>query len=177
MPLLQCTRKLQKAIGIKKSDLAEQELTSSILGSWHVNLINISQCDCALFVNNATLFNFLIPDVRKNHIQQLDKLFTAFLSCVLAEEGIDEVIRNNIQQGYKNLGFANTSSRKIIGSMNELAIMYTYHIEDEGGIHTAMLPEIIRHMNRVILSALPAYYPIYALQDLLGLPRQMQPFR
>ncbi|TSA39072.1 MAG: hypothetical protein D4R63_10005 [Methylococcaceae bacterium] len=173
MPQLHCTKKLQKAMGLKPADTVQQELTSSILGSWHVNLININHCDCVLFVNDATLFNFLIPDVSKEQFHQLDQLFRDFLLCVLAEEGIDDVLRAKLLKDYGNISFANTNSKKVLGSMNELAFMYAYYIEKEGGINTPMLPEIIRQMNRVIMSALTAHYPINALQDLLGLQRRM----
>lgn len=173
MPQLHCTKKLQQAMGLKQTDLVEQELTSSILGSWHVNLINIKNCDCVLFVNNATLFNFLIPNVSKEQLHQLAQLFRDFLLCVLAEEGIDDVLRANLLKDYENISFANTTSKKIIGSMNELAFMYAHYIENERDINTPMLPQIIHQMNRVIMSALTAHYPINALQDLLGLQRRM----
>jgi len=47
--------------------------------------------------------------------------------------------------------YANTNSKKVLGSMNELAFMYTCHFEEDS-IHSYRLPEIVRSMNRVIMN-------------------------
>ena len=44
MQLIRCTGKLQKEMGLKKSDLCEAIPKFSYLGSWHANLIFIDRC-------------------------------------------------------------------------------------------------------------------------------------
>ena len=58
MQLIRCTKKLQKEMGLKQSDLCAEEPCFSYLGSWHVNLIHFDRRKCVLFVNDKTLFNF-----------------------------------------------------------------------------------------------------------------------
>ena len=59
MQLIRCTKKLQKAMGLKEADLVRHEPEFSFLGSWHANLIHIDRRKCVLFTNDKTLFNFL----------------------------------------------------------------------------------------------------------------------
>ena len=75
MQLIQCTKKLQKEMGLKQSDLYVEEPRFLCLGPWHANLIHIDQRKCVLFVNNKTLFNFIAPDVSRAQIRELEKLF------------------------------------------------------------------------------------------------------
>ncbi|MGZ4956030.1 MAG: DUF6933 domain-containing protein [Methylobacter sp.] len=44
---MRCTKKLQTAIGLKKSDLVESEVEIGFT-SWHLNLIEIDGCSCLL---------------------------------------------------------------------------------------------------------------------------------
>lgn len=50
-------------MGLKPSDLCTEEPRFSYLGSWHANLIQIDRRKCLLFVNERTLFDFIMPDV------------------------------------------------------------------------------------------------------------------
>ena len=87
MQLIRCTKKLQKEMGLKQSELCEEESSFSYLGPWHANLIHIDRRKCVLFVNDKTLFNFIAPDVSRAQIRELDKLFKDYLLCVVADAG------------------------------------------------------------------------------------------
>ena len=67
-------------MALKQSDLCEEEPHFSYLGPWHANLIHIDRRKCVLFVNDKTLFNFMVPDLSKAQIRDLDKLFKSYLS-------------------------------------------------------------------------------------------------
>ena len=86
MQLIRCTKKLQKEMGLKPKELNEQEPTSGILGTWHANLLLINRRKCVLFVNDKTLFNFLIPGVKKEQLRKLDQHFRNYLQCILAAQ-------------------------------------------------------------------------------------------
>jgi hypothetical protein len=73
MQLIHGTKKLQKEIGLKQSDLCTEEPSFSYLGPWYANLLHIDRRKCVLFVNdNKTLFNFIVPDVSRAAIRELD---------------------------------------------------------------------------------------------------------
>ena len=97
-------------------------------------------------------------------IRELDKLFKGYLSCVLADEGIAEADRVRILSEYDEVGFANTNSKSILGSKNELAFHYKYSIEQAGGVHSPAVPGIIHQLNRMPMSAIKEVFPIEALK-------------
>ena len=166
MQLIRCTKKLQKEMGLKPSDLCADESCFSYLGSWHANLIHIDRRKCVLFVNDKTLFNFVVPGLSRTQIRELDKLFKSYLSCMLADAGFSEADRGRILSEYDEVGFANTNSKSVLGSMNDLAFHYKYSIQEEGGVHSPALPGIIRRLNRMPMGALKYVYPIEALRAL-----------
>lgn len=164
MQLIRCTKKLQKEMGLKLSDLCTEEPRFSYLGPWHANLIYINRRKCLLFANDMTLFNFIVPDVSRENIRELKELFTSYLSCILANEGIEEAERERILSEYDEIGFANTNSKSVLGSMNDLAFHYKYSILESGGVHSPAVPGIIRQLNRMPISAIKEVFPIDALK-------------
>ncbi|MDI6687573.1 MAG: hypothetical protein QME06_05055 [Desulfobacterales bacterium] len=164
MQLLRCTKKLQKEMGLKKSDVSENEPSESYLGSWHVNLIYIDGKKCLLFVNDKTLFNFIVPDISRAQIRELSRIFKATLECVLSAEGVPEMAKTKIMSEYELIQYANTNSKSVLGSMNDLAFHYKYHIQYEGGVHSYAVPGIIKKLNHMPMSALDFVLPIEALK-------------
>ena len=151
-------------MGLKPSSLCEEEPPFSYLGAWHANLIHIDRCKCVLFANDRTLFNFIAPDVSRAAIRELDKLFTIYLSCILADEGFAEADRARMLSEYDEVGFANTNSKSVLGSMNDLAFHYKYHILEAGGVHSPAVPGTIRQLNRMPMHAIKEVFPIEALR-------------
>ena len=164
MQLIRCTKKLQKEMGLKQSDLCTEEPRFSYLGPWHANLIHIDRRKCALFVNDKTLFNFIVPDLSRAQIRELEKLFKSYLSCVLADAGISEADQSRILAEYDEVKYANTNCKSVLGSMNDLAFHYKYSIQEAGGVHSPAVPEIIRRLNRMPMSAIKEVFPIEALK-------------
>jgi len=156
-------------MGLKPKDLIEQEPASDILGTWHANLLLINRRKCVLFVNDKTLFNFIIPGVKKEQLGNLEDYFINHLQCILADENFSEGIREQIMQEYNTIGFANTNNKSVIGSMNELAFNYTVLIHQDGGINSCILPKIIYQLNRMPMKALDYGYSIEALKGLYGI--------
>lgn len=164
MQLIRCTKKLQKEMGLKKSDLSGSEPKLSFLGPWHANLIYIDRRKCILLVNDKTLFNFIIPDVSRAQIQKLDELFKGYFECVLPEEGFGKIDKERIMTEYQEIEYSNTNSKSVLGSMNDLAFHYKYHILSEGGVHSSALPNIIKKLNRMPMGAIEYRFPIEALK-------------
>ena len=99
-------------------------------------------------------------------ISELDKLFKGYLSCVLADAGISEADRARILSEYDEVEYANTNSKSVLGSMNDLAFHYKYSIQEAGGVHSPDVPGIIRRLNRMPMGALKFVFPIGALKAL-----------
>lgn len=165
MQLIGCTKKLQKELGLDAKDLATFEPDDSGLGPWTANLIFMNRRKCILFVNDKTLFNFLVPDVLRKQIRELGCMFRGWLSCELAEEGYLKAQREEILNEYQEVGYSNTRRRSVLGSMNDLAFMYKYSIQSSGGLHSPHFPEIIKEMNRTPMGSLGYRLPIEALLE------------
>lgn len=164
MQLIRCTGKLQKEMGLKKTDLLETDPHFSYLGSWHANLIPIDGKKCVLFVNDKTLFNFIVPDVSRAKIRNLDVLFKNHLQCVLADEGVMASVREKILSEYDEVAYAKTNNKSVLGSMNDLAFHYKYNIQAEGGVHSFAVPSIIQKLNHMPMGAIEYRYPVEALR-------------
>jgi hypothetical protein len=167
MNVIHCTKKLQKEMGVKPQDLLEENDSDTILGSWHANLIYINRRKCVLFVNNKSLLNFIVPDVQRRQIQKLGTLFKENLECILAEESISKTIIDRILIEYNEIGYAKTNNKSVLGSMNDLALHYKYHIMESGGVHSYHIPSIISKLNRMPLGALKYAYPIEILKEII----------
>jgi len=173
MQLIRCTKKLQKEMGLKKPDLTEAELPLGLLGPWHANLIFIARRKCVLFVNDKTLFNFIVPDVPRKLIRNLDDLFRNYLITILADEGFYPDLIEKILAEYDEIAYANTSSRSILGTMNDLTLNYKFSILNEGGVHSATIPGIIQNLNRMPIIRLNGRYAIEVLKALCDIPTRI----
>lgn len=153
MQLIRCTGKLQKEMGLKKADLSLEEEQEGLLGQWHANLIFIDRKKCILFVNDKTLTNFLVPDMPRAEIRNLGFIFFDWFGPVLFEEGYSEKEVEFIRSEYKELEYAATNSRKVLGHIKDLAFLYEAKIHSAGGVHSPEIPEIIKQMNHVPMNA------------------------
>jgi hypothetical protein len=132
MQLIRCTAKLLKEMGLKSGDLEQTEPAFSFLGQWHANLIHINRRKTLLFVNDRTLFNFVVADVTRSQIKDLREEFCSTLSCVLAAESIRENVRSRILEEYEDIEITKSSNRSVLGSANDIAFHYTYRILEAG---------------------------------------------
>ena len=164
MSLICCTTKLLREIGVTPSKLRNESTSHGLLGQWHANLLHIDRRKCLLFVNDKTLFNFIIPDVSRVQIRDLPTLFPFHLSCVLSDEHIPDPVKAQVLSEYDNLRIGKSSDRSVLGSSNELAFHYKYAILEVGGVHSVMVPAIIRQMNRMPLKMAGFHYPIDQLK-------------
>ena len=165
MQIIKCTKKLQKEMGLKKADLSEAEPTVEVIGPWHANLIYILGKKCVLFVNDKTLFNFIVAGVTRAQIKELTDLFIQNLTCALLNERIDEASVNKIIDEHSSIEYKNTDNKSVLGSINDLAFHYKLSIEDEGSIHTHQIPNIIKRLNHMPMGALKYAYAIDALKE------------
>jgi hypothetical protein len=164
MQLIRCTGKLQKEMGLKKSDLCEVVPKFSYLGSWHANLIYIDRRKCVVFANDKTLFNFIATDVSRAQIRELDTLFRGLLHCVLSDEGFEPAVKEKIVAEYDAVAYAKTNNRSVLGSMNDLIFHYKLLTQNAGGVHSFAVPGIIRQLNRMPMQAISYKFPIVAMR-------------
>jgi hypothetical protein len=166
MRIIHCTKKLLKELDVPLVEPENIPAPTEGLGNWYANLIGIDRRRCLLFTNEKTLYTFLIPKVLKDNLKNIEDEFLTHLTYNLQNEGFGlEVI--SIQQEYKEIGFAKTSNKRVLGSLDEFAFEYEFMIRREGGIEKVKILEINRQINRTIKVAIRYQRPIEVLKKVL----------
>jgi hypothetical protein len=166
MRIIHCTQKLLKELDVPLVEPDEIRQPTEGLGNWYANLIGIDRRRCLLFTNEKTLYTFLIPKVLKDNLKNIEDEFLTHLTYNLQNEGFGlEVI--SIQQEYKEIGFAKTSNKRVLGSLNEFAFEYEFMIMRKEGLENVNILEINRQINRTIKVAIRYQRPIEVLKKVL----------
>jgi hypothetical protein len=157
MVIIKCTAKLLRELRTKPAIEPNQ---SPGLWQWHANLLRIERTNCVLFTNDWTLYSFLV--IMKKRPQQADfaEMFRLGLFKSLMNEGLAEPRIKYILSDHGHVVIANTSSRSVLGSMNDLAFQITSMIQAKGGLAVADLTEINRNLNRVPMKAIKYQFSI-----------------
>ena len=168
MRIIHCTKKLLKELDVPLVEPDKIPKPTEGLGNWYANLLRIEMRKCLLYTNEKSLYTFLIPKVLKTNLKSIEEEFLIHFSYTLQIEGFGLEMINRVMQEYQEIGFAKTSNRKVLGSMNEFAFEYDYFIRREGGIENVRIFEINKHINTTIMGALKYKHPIEALRNLLN---------
>lgn len=167
MRIIHGTRKLLKELNVPLIEPDKIPQPTEGLGNWYANLLRIDRRKGLLFTNEKTLYTFLIPKVLKANLKNIEEEFLINLSYNLQAEGFGIDVINRVMQEYQEIGFAKTSNRQVLGSMNEFAFEYDYFIRKEGGLEKARIIEINKEINRTPMSPVKYMYPIEGLRELL----------
>jgi len=152
MAYLKCTQKILTKLGITSAEkVADDVPVGRSLGSWYVNSIILNRRTAVLFVNERTYYSLLVPGMTKARFADIANVFRQALSRALAGEGYSGATIAAIMNEYATLDMARTSSRRILGTMNEYALMY--RVEPAIDADQAVVDAAIRKMNRIILGA------------------------
>lgn len=174
MLILRCTAKLRKEMGLNETGLYDGENPESPLDIWFANLLRISRRKCVLFTHAESLFSFLTFNASKARLKNLDSVFREGLNEAMNLEGFDPNVISQLMGDYEDARCARTDSRKVLGSMNDLASLYKYHIMNAGGAEYIDLPAMIIKLNRVPFSPLEGCYAIEKFSGQLGINRTVR---
>lgn len=150
MQFVRCTQKLFKEL---KTKLTKNEPEVGYLGGWHANLILVERKKCVLFTNDATLYSFFVPGLKKSDFEMLDEIFRQnLIKCLENEEFSQKQIEKVIDE-YKSIEFAKTNNRRVLGSMNDLIVHLKYWIDGSGGLKMVKVSDLNKRLNRILMGA------------------------
>jgi hypothetical protein len=165
MQLIRCTQKLLKELAVAPVAI---ENPSGPLGPWHANLLRIQRRKCVLFTNDSTLFSLFVPGLRKPEFEQLPQILGQSLFRALRLEDFSQQQIEVVLDEIKDLQFAKTNSRSVLGSMNDLAYQVIWIIDSMGGLEECSVDVVNHEINRNPLRAIdPHVYSIDALRHKL----------
>jgi hypothetical protein len=164
MIAIQCTQKLLKEVG--------QEYQGAIiptvpLGCWHANLLIIGRRKCVLFTNDKTRYSFLVPGLKKSDFKMLDEIFRQSLFKNLMRDGFSQEAIEKVLDEIREIAFTRTSSRSVLGTMNDMSSIIKWTIHDEGGLLNVDIAEINAKLNRMPLGPLDYKFSIDLLKEVL----------
>lgn len=151
MGTIRCTAKLLNELGAKATIVPTQPPS---LSDWHANLLRVDRKKYVLVTNDQTLYSFLIHLMKKPLSADFGELFKLGLLKSLMSEGLNDPHVGHMLGSQETLMITKTSSRSILGSMNDLAFQIKCMIDAIGGLANADLSEIGRELNRIPMSAI-----------------------
>lgn len=168
MVQLRLTQKVQKAAGLKPSDLSEITEDGPGLGSWTVNVFNQERRKVLVFINDRTLYSFVLYGVRKDHYKILKETFCNGLQRLLTIDGFTSKEQAQLMQGCEGISYTKTNSKKVLGNLNDLSWHYQYLISEGGGLEHADIGEIISKLNRMPQKNIDWGYSVDAVASLVA---------
>ncbi len=126
MIALFCSNKLKTYIGFKENQIDKGSLSE--LNSWNGHLFTVNREKCLFFMNHETYFYFIVYDIKKTDIKNLNELFiTSFIKELnklhLITAAQQEALKNRFSKVFLHKSINN---RKIIGTINNFIQIVEY---------------------------------------------------
>lgn len=125
---LKCTLKVLKFLGIEPAPLPAEE-SETLLGAWHVNLVEVGSCRFFVFLNDRSLYCLIDVLPAARHEVNLPVIFRKNLLSTLLRNGVNESQIKRIAEDYKDITFTKTDSRKTLGNLNDIVNQLYFMIE------------------------------------------------
>ena len=149
-------------MGIRNCDLSPKLVAENRLGAWYANIFKIGRHKTLIFVNEKTLFSFVVMKVTKKDFLDFSSLFVENLTAAL------EVVNFNYaeivsikEECTAAIEITKTSDKKILGAMNEVVFHFSSFLHEGSSLEEATF-----HCNQIPHKNLTSYNSIEALLDL-----------
>jgi len=162
---LGCTQKLLKELGKKPATSSENK---SWINNWHAYLIIVDRRKCFLLTNNETLFSVFIPGLKKNEFKVIEEVIRQALFKCLINEGLDQASIEQVLDNMKEIIFCKSSSRSVLGSMNDLVNQIDCRVYMSNGLLNTDIVELNRELNRIPLGVIDYSYANEKFKELIN---------
>lgn len=160
--LIHCTQKLLAEIPYSLID-------PSVSGEcWHANLLRIDRRKCVLFTHDATLYSVFVPGLRKPEFEHLDDIFGQRLFKALLWDEFPQTQIERMLEACRVIRFTRSSSRSVLGSMNDIRFHIGVNVEHDGGLTNIDLADLHHRLNHIPMSAIGYAFPIERLREYLA---------
>jgi hypothetical protein len=156
MITIQCTKKLAAEL---KVPVSNEKIHSRLLFSWHAHLFLFNRRKCVLVMNNETRYNFVLYGLKKDDFKRFDELIIESMTENLIADGMEQSLVYKYLQDHRQVNYAPTSDRSILGQINEMIMIAQY--EMGGNVSENNDPDIEqvnRFLNRFVFFKLPKLY-------------------
>jgi len=155
MPTIFCSTKLSKLIGI------QTRLPSLSLDNWNGHIFNLEKKKCLVFVHKETIYSFVIFDILKRHLKDLQKMF---LEGLLNQLDNDKLLtddnKNAIINEFGTIEFSTTDDDKsTIGFLNDCVNRLTWERQGKAPTIIQIKEYVSKYYNDNILLSRKATTP------------------
>ncbi len=163
MATICCTQKLLTELRVKPDLSIDTEETG-----WHANLVRFERRKCVLFTHDETLFSFFEAGLKRPDFDQFSDVFGQRLFKALLNEGFSQRQIECMLDTTRQVHFAKTRSRSVLGSMNDMARMLEIGIYSDGGLAAADLAYLNGLINRTPFKAIGNERPLDRMRIFLS---------
>lgn len=126
---MRATRKLLPRLSAPAA--SDDDVSTTMLGDWYATWLNWRPSQVALFVSETTLLPVLFPLAPSSSAL---KRFPVHLAQVLRAHGVEESVIALECSDSTECRLAGTTSRSVVGSMNEFAFLAGAHRAQHAGL-------------------------------------------
>ncbi len=149
MTVLRCTQALLAELRVKRDPrVAEDDI------GWHANLLLIERYRCVLFTHDETLFSFFVCSPRRPNLEFFPEVFGQGLFKALLRSGFSQGQVETMLDTTREIRYAKTSNRRVLGSMNEMKRMLESTIASRGGLTATDPADLQRLLNETPFKAI-----------------------
>ena len=167
MLYVRCTKKLIDELTRNGHSLAGEPDDIPVLHEWYANIFRIERRKCCLFTHATTLFSFFVPGLTKPAFVNFQATFNKNLDLALRAEGLMMAPAEADAAPESGLGILKTSSRSVLGSMNDFIYGIHDYVELDGGLAYCDVQDVNNRLNSTPMGALDYAYPINAFAEAL----------
>ena len=163
MVILKCTKRLLSRLD--ESETQRPPPSTNRLGDWYAKPLETNAGELVIFANEKTLLSVAIP---MSEVAQLKSIFRLRVYNLLRLLGIPMAQAELEIAAYNEVGLAKTTSRRVLGSLNEIGYQYEWIAArgDEGGILHLSSAEL--ELSRFLHGPLSYRYPVEVAAELLS---------
>lgn len=162
MVTLRCTRKLLNLLDIVPDPTPQPP--SGALGDWYANLVPTAAGGLIIFVNERSLLTVAVPEWEAENLVPLFRLRVANLLGMIgiSAKGVSREMKH-----LDNVQFARTASRRILGSLNDIAWNYQWLAEEAEGEKGLSLSHVELNLSQMPQRPLGYKSPVDVAKELL----------
>jgi len=165
MRTIRCTKKLLKELRREGEAAAGGD---EGLGGWHANFFLVLRRKCVLFIHDRSLYSLILVGLKRPDFDNLQFLFGEMLFKTMRVDGFSQKSIERMLTEYEQVQFAPTSSRSVLGSMNDRIAEVRFQLERYDSLESADIGRIRQSVNDAPMGALKFALPVEELAQVLG---------
>lgn len=156
--IFQLTQKARNLLGLTSKDLDESAANDPPpLTTWYVNVLTLRRQRVVHITEATTFYTSMITDVRKAGLRHIGGLARDVIVESMTNDGLGfPGLRDVVGQGLDR--YAKTSSRQVLGVMNDQAATFEAFVAGHGGLAQIRVAAANTWLNKMIVTPLKNVY-------------------